>query len=100
MFMRLILNFVMLCSISVAKLAINLLHNHISLLKATCLKCDLLTYFNGNNCFQKCKTRARKLGILIMDDTKDGRDMSNESLNQNFENIQVSVCHELPCISI
>ncbi|XP_053477191.1 ankyrin repeat domain-containing protein 2 [Ictalurus furcatus] len=38
---------------------------------------------------QKCRTRARKLGILIMDDTKDGRDLSNESLNPNFANIQV-----------
>ncbi|XP_026793584.3 ankyrin repeat domain-containing protein 2 [Pangasianodon hypophthalmus] len=38
---------------------------------------------------QKRRMCAQKMGILIVDDTKDRREMSNESLNQSFANTQV-----------
>lgn len=90
-----IIDFIILPSISVAKLAIHMLHNHISLLKATCLWSDVAFDFfelYDIDCFQKCRTRAQKLGILIVDDPKDRREMSNESLHQSFANIPVSGC--------
>ncbi|KAK3573953.1 hypothetical protein QTP86_032994 [Hemibagrus guttatus] len=44
---------------------------------------------------QKRRTRARKLGILIVDGTKDQREMNNETLNQSFANIEGPVdCEE------
>lgn len=40
---------------------------------------------------------AEKLGILIVDDTNDRRNMSNESVNKSFAYIPVSGhCHASP----
>ncbi|KAM9477623.1 uncharacterized protein ankrd2 [Clarias gariepinus] len=38
---------------------------------------------------QKCRTCAQKLGILIVDNTKEKEEMNNESLNETLANIQV-----------
>lgn len=79
------------------KLAINSVQKHSILLKATVHATEFILLLPHLNlyeppCFQKQRTRARKLGILIVDESKDQRQMSDETLNQSTTNIQVSSC--------